>query len=103
MADDLIDPHEAEGPLELVAVRYAGGRSHAIGVHALRWIDKATGRLGSSTRARLVLYLERGGEVVIRHREEFVPVEVVPAADDRGAVLNALVDGSDLVLALPTY
>src|SRR4051794_39781509 len=99
MVNDLIEPHQATGALELIAVRYAD-RTDSIGVAALRWRDEGSGRFGESSRSRLVLGLDRRElEVFVRHDDTRVPVEVVPAADGGGAILRAIAaEDADLVL-----
>jgi hypothetical protein len=104
MADDLIEPHEATGDLELVAVRYAPGRNDSEGIVSLRWRDAGSGRLGQSSRGRLALMLERdAGNIFVHQDDAKVPVEVAPADDGRGAILRAMAGDADLILALPTY
>lgn len=105
MADDLIEPHQAKGDLELVAVRFAEERHDSIGVAALRWRDDETGRVGESSRARLILYIECGGNIFVPQGSSRIPVEVVPAADAGGAILRAMLDRGavDPILELPRY
>jgi hypothetical protein len=90
------------GDLELVAVRYAEGRDDSIGVAALRWRDEEN-RVRQSTRARLVLYVERGGTVSVNDDGTPIPVEAASAADGGGEILRATAHGAELILTLPRF
>lgn len=103
MSKDVIEPHEAAGDLEVIAVRYADARDDSIGVATLRWRDAGSGRIGESTRARLVLGIERGQRMFVEHAGAPIPVEVAPAADGGGAILRAMAGATDLILALPRF
>lgn len=102
MASDQIQPHQAQGSLVLTAIHFgaeeAGG---LIDIMSMRWRDSASVGHGQSSHVRLALYIERRGEIFVKHDGQTLPVEV--AADARCLRTRGHDEAADPILRLPRY
>ena len=87
---------------QFTAIRLSGGTTHQHIVH-LWWTEPSSGQTGDDTRARLVSWVENGGEAYVKDNAgNRVSVGVVkPAVGEKYLRTHADGKWTDNLLALP--